>query len=177
VLVAITGQGKTRGTVALLGIEATINQHIAYLTLKSAGTTPEFLQLALAAAYSTLRALSDDSGSTKGALTCEDLKRFKVALPPFEEQSSLIVAIRTGTKEAEAGINCAERQISLIREYRTRLIADVVTGKLDVREAAAGLPDESDEPEEPELLEEAEEMSDEGLGVEDAKEAAQEVMV
>lgn len=35
----------------------------------------------------------------------------------------------------------AEREIDLLREYRTRLIADVVTGKLDVREAAAWLPE------------------------------------
>ena len=41
----------------------------------------------------------------------------------------------------------ARRQIKLIEEYRTRLIADVVTGKLDVREAAAQLPDEGDEAE------------------------------
>jgi type I restriction enzyme S subunit len=40
-----------------------------------------------------------------------------------------------------------EREISLLREYRTRLIADVVTGKLDVRAAAATLSDELDEPE------------------------------
>ena len=39
------------------------------------------------------------------------------------------------------------RQINLLREYRTRLIAEVVTGKLDVREAAARLPDEVEEPE------------------------------
>ena len=41
----------------------------------------------------------------------------------------------------------SEREIDLLREYRTRLIADVVTGKLDVREAAARLPDEVEEPE------------------------------
>ncbi|GBE46910.1 hypothetical protein BMS3Bbin12_00063 [bacterium BMS3Bbin12] len=40
-----------------------------------------------------------------------------------------------------------QSEISLLREYRTRLIADVVTGKLDVREVAARLPDEDDEPE------------------------------
>ena len=39
----------------------------------------------------------------------------------------------------------ARRQIELVQEYRTRLIADVVTGKLDVREAAAQLPDETDD--------------------------------
>ena len=37
-------------------------------------------------------------------------------------------------------------QVELLQEYRTRLIADVVTGKLDVREAAAQLPDGDDEP-------------------------------
>jgi len=40
----------------------------------------------------------------------------------------------------------AQREISLLREYHTRLIADVVTGKLDVREAAAQLPDDDEEP-------------------------------
>ena len=44
-------------------------------------------------------------------------------------------------------IAALEREIDLMREYRTRLIADVVTGKLDVREAAALLPDDADEPE------------------------------
>ena len=38
-------------------------------------------------------------------------------------------------------INQTRRQIDLLREYRTRLTADVVTGKLDVREAAAALPE------------------------------------
>ena len=42
-----------------------------------------------------------------------------------------------------ATISRLEREIELLREYRTRLVADVVTGKLDVREAAARLPDEA----------------------------------
>jgi type I restriction enzyme S subunit len=41
------------------------------------------------------------------------------------------------------GFVANEREIDLLREYRTRLVADVVTGKLDVREAAARLPDEA----------------------------------
>ena len=51
---------------------------------------------------------------------------------------------------------------SSLREYRTRLIADVVTGKLDVREAAARLPEEVEEPEpldESEVANDAEEAS------------------
>jgi type I restriction enzyme S subunit len=48
---------------------------------------------------------------------------------------------------SDVTISNADREIQLLREYRTRLIADVVTGKLDVREAAARLPDEAEEPE------------------------------
>ena len=58
-----------------------------------------------------------------------------------------------------------EREIELLREYRTRLIADVVTGKLDVREAAARLPkmEEApiDETEIAEMEESGEELSEE----------------
>ena len=57
-------------------------------------------------------------------------------------------------------VECARREIALLREYRTRLIADVVTGKVDVRAAAQGLPDEVEEMEplhEVEALAEAEE--------------------
>ena len=44
-------------------------------------------------------------------------------------------------KQADRAVSRAGRQIELLSEYRTRLIADVVTGKLDVREAAAALPE------------------------------------
>lgn len=146
VLVAITGQGKTRGTAAVLGFEATINQHVAYITPRVPVVTPDYLHLALSAAYQTLRALSEDSGSTKGALTCADLKRFKVVLPPSPEQVALVAHIRKETKTLEAVLARTEREIDLIREYRTTLTADVVTGKLDVREAAKCLPAVTDEP-------------------------------
>ena len=47
----------------------------------------------------------------------------------------------TVTAGIDAAITRARRRIELLREYRTRLIADVVTGKLDVRETAANLPE------------------------------------
>ena len=142
VLVAITGQGKTRGMSAMLGMEATINQHIAYITPRVPVASPEYIHLALSAAYLQLRALSEDSGSTKGAITCEDLKRFKLAIPPGPEQDQLFKHVQTETRGLATAISRLEREIELLREYRTRLVADVVTGKLDVREAAVRLPDE-----------------------------------
>jgi type I restriction enzyme S subunit len=166
VLVAITGQGKTRGMSAMLGMEATINQHTAYITPRVPVASPEYIHLALSAAYLQLRALSEDSGSTKGALTCEDLKRFKLAIPPGPEQEKLFKHLQTTTRSLTTAISRLEREIDLLREYRTRLVADVVTGKLDVREAAARLPDEA--PLDPieddaDLVDEAEAADEEAL--------------
>ena len=147
VLVAITGQGKTRGMSAVLDTEATINQHVAYVTPRNDVIGAEYLQLALSAAYRELRAISDDSGSTKGALTCWDISHFGVPLPPSVEQVEIILVTRQATRTLESASAKAAQEVMLAREYRIRLIADVVTGKLDVREAAARLSDEVEEPE------------------------------
>jgi type I restriction enzyme S subunit len=45
------------------------------------------------------------------------------------------------TEKIDAAIEATEAEITLLKEYRTRLISDVVTGKLDVRDEAAKLPD------------------------------------
>ena len=147
VLVAITGQGKTRGTVALLSMEATINQHVVYMTPQQNLVAPEYLHLAFVGAYRDLRRISGDSGSTRGALTCGDISHFKVALPPRDEQNQICSSVFQDVESVDATVESAQREIALLREYRTRLIADVVTGKLDVREAAARLPEEAEEPE------------------------------
>ena len=55
---------------------------------------------------------------------------------------------RPSLREIAVAIDLCHGEQKLLREYRTRLIADVVTGKLDVREAAARLP-ETPEPEIP----------------------------
>lgn len=133
ILIAITGQGKTRGKVAKLGIKATINQHLAYITIRKQIISPDYLHLYLSASYPRLRAISDDSGSTKGALTCEDIKHFNVVVPPIAEQNKLVCSVQAETSVQQNIIARTKREIELIREYRTRLIADVVTGKIDVR--------------------------------------------
>ena len=57
VLIGITGQGKTRGMSAVLSIDATINQHMAFITPKTARVSSHYLQMYLTAAYSELRAI------------------------------------------------------------------------------------------------------------------------
>ena len=76
----------------------------------------------------------------------KDLFQIVVALPPVGEQLELVRSIGARSRSLNDAISTAQREVALLREYRTRLIADVVTGKVDVREAAARLPDEVEKP-------------------------------
>jgi restriction endonuclease S subunit len=69
-----------------------------------------------------------------------------VALPPRKEQESILRGLGDELADLTTAIARTEREIALMQEYRTRLTADVVTGKLDVREAAAKLPEPPAEP-------------------------------
>jgi type I restriction enzyme S subunit len=75
-------------------------------------------------------------------LSPQQIKNFRVALPLIEEQRNIVAELMEQTYELGNAIASNEQKITLLREYRTRLIADVVTGKLDVRELAKGLPEE-----------------------------------
>ena len=74
-------------------------------------------------------------------LNFENFCRVDLPFPPLEEQQKISVILDRTVAGIDFAIERWRRQIDLLDEYRTRLIADVVTGKLDVREAAAGLPD------------------------------------
>ena len=73
-------------------------------------------------------------------LNFENFCRVDVPFPPIEEQRQIAQAVDRGTGHIASSIERLRWQISSLREYRVRLIADVATGKLDVREAVAGLP-------------------------------------
>jgi type I restriction enzyme S subunit len=72
------------------------------------------------------------------------LKRMIVLLPPFDEQRRIVAWVTSKIAPTAALIASAQREIDLLREYRGRLIADLVTGKVDVREAGVSLSDKTD---------------------------------
>ena len=84
-------------------------------------------------------------GGTKDGLSLDDVKNYPILLPPQHEQEQAVRWIEGGLSGLVKIGDGAKRKIELVREYRTSLIADVVTGKFDVREAAARLPDEVEE--------------------------------
>jgi type I restriction enzyme S subunit len=75
------------------------------------------------------------------------VRQMSFAFPPVREQEDILRSLDNDLSRLAIAASRAEGEIDLLREYRTRLIADVVTGKLDVREAVAQLPEEAGEPE------------------------------
>jgi type I restriction enzyme S subunit len=100
------------------------------------GAIPEFIAAALLSKY-----LRDDQlivASNRAAqphLNAEELGAAFILLPPLPEQGSIVQHLERVNTDIDTGVSLARRQIELMEEYRTRLIAEVVTGKLDVREA------------------------------------------
>ena len=74
-------------------------------------------------------------------LTDDSFLRAPLPLPPLPEQRAIVRFLDHADRRIQRHISATKRQIALLREYRTRLIADVVTGKRDVRVAPARLPE------------------------------------
>ena len=81
--------------------------------------------------------------NTQGNLNVERIGAMGIPFPSHGEQEQIAKRVESETSSFDSTISRLEREIELLREYRTRLVADVVTGKLDVREAAARLPKEA----------------------------------
>jgi len=90
------------------------------------------------------------NGMTVGLqnLSNQNFYSVRSIVPPCDEQLAIVAFAETATQRLTKTIEASRREIALLREYSTRLIADVVTGKLDVRDAAVGLPDETDQSDE-----------------------------
>jgi type I restriction enzyme S subunit len=100
----------------------------------------EFMALLLTAtAVSASATLS--TGATRQRINLQASAARPVLVPPKDEQREIIAEVHGSTCEVETTIATIGREIAFLREFRTRLIADVVTGKLDVRGAAAALPE------------------------------------
>ena len=65
----------------------------------------------------------------------------KTPIPPTEELRAILAFVKDAVVEIDRSLEIITREIALVQEYRTRLTADIVTGKLDVRQAAAKLPE------------------------------------
>lgn len=132
VVVALIGQGKTRGTASILRIEATLSQNIAFVTPDPTILDGDFLCWCLTSQRDHLRMISEGRGAGQGALNCDVLARFKIPLPPLDVQKSIVVALNKLTKDMDMLAQHVEREILLLQEVRNATITDAVLGRIDV---------------------------------------------
>ena len=86
----------------------------------------EFLELIDYSVYIT--------GSAQPKLTQEALMSIKIIEPPLNEQDEIYSFIKKETNKIDTIITKSQQEIELLKEYKTALISEVVTGKVDVRD-------------------------------------------
>lgn len=91
VLLAMIGEGKTRGQAAVLDVHATHNQNSAAIRLHPRTLTPGFLFYALMARYEATRRLG--SGNNQPALNKSRVMAIEVPVPPFEDQPRIVAEV------------------------------------------------------------------------------------
>ena len=122
-VIAITGQGKTRGLTALLDVDACISQHLAYVRFTHQEVAPEFMLEFLATRYENLRTVSASGGSTKAALTCAFLRTYEVPLPSLAEQRLVARRLQTVNDKIAAETQRARTIDGLMESGLERLMA------------------------------------------------------
>lgn len=131
VIVGIVGQGKTRGLSAYLGINTTINQNmVAIVPYKN--LEGRFLYFFLKQAYTSIRNLG--RGANQPALDVGLVNRFPIVIPPASEQQKIVTYLDEQEKTFFAISQKVQQAIDRLKEYRTALITNAVTGKIDVRQ-------------------------------------------
>lgn len=130
-LMAMYGQGVTRGRVALLGVAATYNQACAAIT-PSPELFNQYLLFFFMAAYHAIRDGGNETSQMN--LNAEIVGKFKVAIPSLKEQHQIVTYLKPTLVKFDSMINRAESAILLMQERRTALISAAVTGKIDVRD-------------------------------------------
>jgi type I restriction enzyme S subunit len=171
--ILLARSGATVGKAFLVDERATNACHAGYLIRarpNQVDVNPRFLFLyTQSTAYASWRAATFNIATIEN-IGADKYANLPIPLPPRAEQDTILQSLADRLEPGEGAIAAARREIDLIREYRTRLVADVVTGKLDVRGVPIPDQDAADAHAETEPPQEAEPSEDEN--VEDKQEAA-----
>nr|VFJ92354.1 MAG: type I restriction enzyme, S subunit [Candidatus Kentron sp. H]VFJ93323.1 MAG: type I restriction enzyme, S subunit [Candidatus Kentron sp. H]VFK00114.1 MAG: type I restriction enzyme, S subunit [Candidatus Kentron sp. H] len=122
VLIAITGEGKTRGRSAVLKVSATTNQH-SVAVLPNDTWEASFLQLWLQSSYHDLRELSEGRGGSRSALSGGQIKALEVPAPSKTEQQYIVARIQAAMTEIDAMENSSKAAMADINRLPSRVLA------------------------------------------------------
>lgn len=134
VLLNITGASLGRVSLVPKGIPlANVNQHVCILRPIKSLILPQFLHLIMQSHYAKSLIKSEENGTSREGLTFEQIKAMVFALPPIDEQQTICEKIQSDLDDLNKSKNYCENLIKKLKEYRSTVITQVVTGKIDVR--------------------------------------------
>lgn len=123
VLMALVGQGKTRGTVAISEVDLTINQSMAGI-LPGREHDPDFLYYNLDTRYGELRGESSGQGG-RGVLNLGIIRDLEVLMPQLDEQKAIGALLRA----ADAEIEALEQRVSVACYIKQGMMQELLTGR------------------------------------------------
>lgn len=132
ILMALAGQGKTKGTVGILEIEATCNQSMAAIVPDEREINYEFLFYWLHSNYNRIRGLA--SSDQRDGLNLEIVGDIFCPIPSVQEQLVITTHLNNFDIKNDIVIDKLETVIEKLQTYRQSLISEAVTGKIDVRD-------------------------------------------
>ena len=121
-----------------------IIQNALHRVRSSGNCRNDYLQYVMSSISKTGWFDAINNKATISHFTAEKFGSLMIPVPPFPEQVAIVRYLDKATADIDASIDRARREIELLSEYRTRLIADVVTGQVDVRDAATRLSNEAE---------------------------------
>jgi type I restriction enzyme, S subunit len=132
VMIALNGQGKTKGMTAILKISSSCNQSLAGFICDEINLHYNYLFYFLTSRYKDLRGLVGDG--LRDGLSLSLLKEIYVFVPPLKEQKTIANYLDSEIVTFDKLKNIIELSIIKLKEYRSALISAAVTGKIDVRQ-------------------------------------------
>lgn len=130
-VLALAGQGKTKGMVATIEAPMTGNQSLAAIIPDDKILDYKFLSYYIESKYKKIRGFV---GDLRDGLNLSHIKSIPIPIFPLSEQTAIVYHIEKETSTITKTILTIEKEIALVQEYRTALIAEAVTGKIDVRD-------------------------------------------
>lgn len=131
ILIALAGQGKTRGTAAITAIKLTTNQSVAGIICNFTYVYPDFVFYVMDSRYEDLR--SSSLGAGRAGLSLKVLREIRIPLPPLPEQHR-IVAVLTAADDRIAREEAYRDKLLAVKEG---LMADLLAGRVRVPEGVA----------------------------------------
>ena len=126
VMLALNGQGKTKGTAAILNIETASNQSLASFDVNNEVVNGYYLYYYFVSSYSNIRGLK---GEDRDGLNLKLVSNIEIPLPNIDEQLKIADFLDKKTEQINQMIAIKKEQIENINKQRQTLIYDYVTGK------------------------------------------------